>query len=147
MIFASALIALIKERLFGAYHCFSQFCFSLLSDLVHGVYLLSSVSWRTSWDEHHSPTTNNNEAKGSKICGILPTFAVQNFPISLASELPHQSPSSGKDLILINCVRIINSIDFRLHVSSPRKPCMESKHVFILLNEFGSPVRKVEFCF
>jgi len=85
--------------------------------------------------------------KGSKIFGVFHPLWL-HFPHFISQYgSPIKVASSGRDLILVNFVRLINYIDFRSYVSSPRKLCTESKHVFILLKQFEASVRKVEFCF
>ena len=85
--------------------------------------------------------------KGSKIFSVFHLLLVHFFHYISQCGSPIKVASSGRDLILVNFVRLIDYIDFRSYGSSRRKLCTESKHVFILLKKFEASVRKVEFCF
>lgn len=84
--------------------------------------------------------------KGSKIFGVFHLLLL-HFLYFACQWASHQSPSSGRDLILINYDRLLNYIDFGSYGFSPRKMCIESVHVFIFLKKFEALIRKVEFCF
>lgn len=79
--------------------------------------------------------------KESKISGFFHLFLL-HFSYFTCHWTPQQSPFSGRDLILINYVILINYIDFWSYVFSHRKMCIESKHIFLLLKEFEASVRK-----
>lgn len=116
-----------------------------MDNSVNDVCLLLLAQQSHDNNKHYYHITNDNEAKEAKFL-VSSTFFYCTFRIlsAIASQL---SPSSGKDLILINYDRLLNYIDFGSYGFSPRKMCIESVHVFIFLKKFEALIRRVEFCF